>query len=62
MSTWIVFKECINSSEAQMTAEYLQNNDISVQLNIDEPIPGLVNCAEVLVLESELEKIKALDL
>ena len=61
MSTWVVFKECMNTSEAQMTAEYLENNGFSTQLNIDEPIPGLVNCAEVLVLASELDKIKALD-
>jgi len=62
MSNWVVFKECINSSEAEMTAEYLKNNGFSVQVNIDEPIPGLVNCAEVLVPETELDKIKALEL
>jgi len=62
MSNWVIFKEYLNSSEAKMEAEYLENNGFSVQLHIDEPIPGLVNCAEILVLETELEKIKALTL
>ena len=53
MDEFVIFKECLSSCEAQMIAEFLESNSISSKIQIDEPVPGLVNSAIVLIQKTD---------
>jgi|GEM_PF-1443962 len=49
MDGWERFREYPGSSEAQAEAEFLEQNAVPAKVEIDEPVPGLVKAAYVLV-------------
>ena len=56
MENWITFREFTTRTEAEIDAEFLLLNNVDCKVSVDEPIPGLVKAAYILVPKELLHR------